>query len=219
MLAEAAESEEPHKIYNVSLRDSSDPNDQDDFADNLELIEDFVKETAEAWLEADVRVKELPARDPAIVPDTTKDLLAAINNSEASPVKESVERGRQLFQNDKGSCYKCHGREGKGDGQTNDYDDWAKDWAKDIGLDKPERHVPFIARGALPIRKVSPRNFQEGVFRGGDSPESLFRRISLGIEGTPMPAAPVAPEEIWDLVNYVRSLKVEQADDLPKKVD
>lgn len=206
LLFEAADSEEPDRIYNVSLRDSDDEKDQRSFEKSVELLEEFIEDVGNDWLEAEDKVQEAPARDPALVPDNVNELLAIAANPADSPVKDSIARGKALFQADRAACYKCHGKEGKGDGENNDYDDWAKDWAKPVGLDKPERHLPYIARGALPVRKVSPRNFEEGVFRGGSQPEKLYQRIALGIDGTPMPAAPLQPEEIWDLVNFVRSL-------------
>jgi hypothetical protein len=53
-----------------------------------------------------------------------------------------------------------------------------------------------------------PRDFREGLYRGGSSPEQLYRRIAAGIDGTPMPAASIPANDIWHLVNYVRSLAV-----------
>ncbi len=191
------------RLYDPSLKES----DPEAFEEQWEIIEDYVLDEADAWVEAPERVKEVPSRDPSVVPDTTEELLARIAAGD-SLVLASVQRGRELFLTEKASCSKCHGKEGRGDGQTNDYDDWAKEWTKKFGLDPEDEanHIPLIARGALPVRKVAPRNFEEGVFRGGSSPEALYQRIWLGIEGTPMPAAAVDPSDIWDLVNYVRSL-------------
>jgi hypothetical protein len=59
-----------------------------------------------------------------------------------------------------------------------------------------------------------------GIYRGGRRPLDIFRRIHQGIAGTPMPAAgrdeknptgALKPEEIWNLVDYVRSLPFEDA--------
>ncbi len=106
------------------------------------------------------------------------------------------------------ACAKCHGKEGRGDGPQQDYDDWTKEWTLRIGIDPSDydAQVPLIARGALPPRKISPRDFRQGEFRGGSAPEQIYRRIAVGIDGTPMPAATIPPEEIWHLVNFVRSL-------------
>jgi hypothetical protein len=61
---------------------------------------------------------------------------------------------------------------------------------------------------ALKPRTIPPRNLRQGIYRGGRRPLDLYYRIHAGINGAPMPAAAgtVSPEEIWHIVNYVRSL-------------
>lgn len=194
-------------LYNPALKDSEDEDDQLMYEDQIYLLEDTVIRIAENWSEAQEEAFELPERDPALVPDTAAEVLTAVVESPDSEVAASVARGKTLFVSEKAACAKCHGKDGKGDGQTNDYDEWSKDWIKGIKPEDEEAQIPLIARGALPLRNVAPRNFHEGVFRGGKSPEQLYQRIALGIEGTPMPAAAVEPEQIWDLVNFVRSLE------------
>ena len=180
------------------------------------ILEDFVFEVAESWLGAEERFFELPERDESIVPASFDALRSATASDADSPVKASVLRGKELFLSDAAACAKCHGKEGRGDGQTNDYDDWTKDWTKNFNVSPTDEqsHIPLIARGALPVRKVAPRNFESGLFHGGNTPEKLYRRIAQGIDGTPMPAATLKPEQIWDLVNFVRSMskKSEEAD-------
>lgn len=202
--------EEPESLYDPSLKLSENEDDVELFEEQEELAADFALEVAESWARAENSVREIPDRDKSLVPDTFEQVLAALASSGDSPIKESVARGKELFLSEKTSCAKCHGKGGLGDGQTNDYDEWTKEWTSKFGLDPKEEaaHVPLIARGALPVRNVSPRNFSEGVFRGGRTPEKLYQRIALGIEGTPMPAASVGPEQIWDIVNFVRSLYV-----------
>ncbi len=71
----------------------------------------------------------------------------------------------------------------------------------------------MAGRFRLPIQKLRPRDFTKGLFRGGDEPTDIFWRVHVGIKGTPMPAggpAPgsrgvLTPEQIWDVVSYVRS--------------
>jgi mono/diheme cytochrome c family protein len=72
----------------------------------------------------------------------------------------------------------------------------------------------------LPARHAIPRNLREGVMRGGSRPLDLYWRISAGIRGMPMPAAgPPGPgqkgtlteQQIWQIVDYVRSLPFEPA--------
>lgn len=100
---------------------------------------------------------------------------------------------------------------------TLDFDDWTKEYSTRIGLTPDDREAirPFRKAGALTPRPVKPRNLQDGVFRGGGDPASLYRRISQGIAGTPMPAVEVVAEDngkgltedqMWDLVRYIQSL-------------
>lgn len=199
-------------LYNPALKDSEDEDDQLMYEDQIYLLEDTVIRIAENWSDAQEEALKLPERDPALVPDSVEEIRLALNDSD-SAIAASVSRGKILFASEKTACAKCHGKDGKGDGQTNDYDEWSKDWIKGIKPEDEEAQIPLIARGALPLRNVSPRNFHEGVFRGGKTPEHLYQRIALGIEGTPMPAAAVEPEQIWDLVNYVRSLEDPKPDE------
>ncbi|MEX2093322.1 MAG: c-type cytochrome [Pirellulales bacterium] len=77
-----------------------------------------------------------------------------------------------------------------------------------------------VAAGLLPPRNAIPRDLRNNMFRGGRRPLDLFRRIHQGIAGTPMPAGgPAAPgaqgtlteQEMWQIVDYVRSLPFEPA--------
>lgn len=87
-------------------------------------------------------------------------------------------RGRQVYM---ASCASCHGDSGHGDG---------------IGK-------PLDERG----RPISVRDLTRERFRGGTSGEAIYRRIVCGIPGTPMPAAQnIAPDDVWQLVDYVRYL-------------
>lgn len=54
------------------------------------------------------------------------------------------------------------------------------------------------------------RDLVAGRMKGGEDPLSLYRRIELGIPGAPMPAySPESedPNEIWDLVHYLASIR------------
>ncbi len=98
------------------------------------------------------------------------------------PLPESVANGRRLFI--LAECWTCHGMLGKGDGPSSRRlkDDWG------------HRIVPADLTVA--------RNW-----RGGHRPEDIFRSISVGIGGTPMPSFgdALSEEQIWDLVNYLLS--------------
>jgi mono/diheme cytochrome c family protein len=101
---------------------------------------------------------------------------------------ESVGRGRIVFE--KLGCVSCHGSQGKGDGPQ----------AQD---------AKFINENGT---RAYPRDLTAGVYKGGGEVHDLFRRVYLGIPGTPMPANGVtaSKQEIIDVVHYVRSLPVQQ---------
>jgi mono/diheme cytochrome c family protein len=180
----------------------------EEFPDQLEFAQDLTLEIAESWLEAPERIKDVPESPDSLVPVTMDELQLALHEDGDNPVKESVKKGKEIFLSEQAACAKCHGIEGRGDGQNQDYDDWTKEWTLRIDIDPNDaaEQVPLIARGALPPRKIVPRDFREGLFRGGSEPEHIYRRIAAGIDGTPMPAASIPPEDIWHLVNFVRSL-------------
>jgi mono/diheme cytochrome c family protein len=182
------------------------------------LVDETLVPIAEKWKaasDAQIAVPEMPA---------DIDMVA------------SIAKGRELFYGDKANCVKCHGVTGLGDGQANDYDDWNKaivEINKEImgGLAKAgetstsgmsaeeaaehRKQVAWLGRfsnvidgDALRPRTIPPRNLRTGVYRGGRRPLDLYYRIHAGINGAPMPAAKgtVPPEDIWHIVNYIRSL-------------
>jgi mono/diheme cytochrome c family protein len=72
----------------------------------------------------------------------------------------------------------------------------------------------------LPPRNAIPRNLRDGVFRGGRRPWDIYHRINQGISGTPMPGGgpasagaqgTLSDEEIWSIVDYVKSVAFEPA--------
>lgn len=193
-------------IAGEHLFDESSP----DFEEQLATAQEFATDIADAWLAAEESIREVPEPEDIPVPATTAEVIAAAGSVESSPIKESIAKGKQIFASELSACGKCHGPEGYGDGPTIDYDDWTKDWTLRINIDPLDEaaQVPLIARGALPPRAIVPRDFREGLYRGGSSPEQLYRRIAAGIDGTPMPAASIAVNDIWHLVNYIRSLAV-----------
>ena len=116
----------------------------------------------------------------------------------------SVQRGRELYVSQKTKCDVCHGPNGKGDGRaTKDF--WRRPESgenyREPGLHDYWGHVN------------QPWDLSTGRYRGGNSPEDLYRRIYAGIGGTAMPAyggVVLNEAELWDLVNYVRSLHPEK---------
>lgn len=95
---------------------------------------------------------------------------------------QAVARGKQLYVRQ--ACDKCHGDEGRGDGQQQMVDD-----------------------EGYPTR---PRDFTRGIFKGGHDPASVYRRIAYGMPGTPMPSSELTPSQIIDLSHFILSLSDEQ---------
>ena len=99
------------------------------------------------------------------------------------PYPESVASGRRLYLD--AECWTCHGMLGKGDGpsSTTLTDDWG---------------YPI-----LPADLTVSRNW-----RGGSRPRDIFRSLSVGIGGTPMPSwgEALTEDQIWDLTNYLFSI-------------
>ncbi len=98
----------------------------------------------------------------------------------------SIARGRDLYIE---GCANCHGQTGRGDGPSAPY------LSDDTGI---------------PIR---PPNYARAAFKGGSDPAALFKRISAGMPGTPMPAyADAYPErDRWDMVAFLQSLITNQS--------
>lgn len=188
------------------------------FEEDWGYTEEYATDIAGAWLEAEDQIVDVPEA-PADLPvaESYADVVKFRQGDQAEAFEQSVKRGQELFVGKVAACSKCHGEQGLGNGQTTDYDDWTKDWTSRVGL-KPEdltSLVPLLARGALKPQNAMPRNFAEGVFRGGASSEDLYRRITQGIEGSPMPAATFVDGEfeqkdVWHLINFIRSLQTEE---------
>ncbi len=213
--AEDIDFESGETLFDVKL----ELTDAEKFKEQLSNVEETLGAIGDSWLEAVDRVKDVPEPPAELpVPQTRAEVLAAKVAPDESLLKKSIERGHEVFQSEMAACGKCHGKEGYGDGVNIDYDDWTKEWTMRIGIEPTDEasQIPLVARGALPPRRILARDFRLGLFRGGSEPERIYRRIAEGIDGTPMPAAAVPPEDIWHLVNYVRSLESppEPADDV-----
>lgn len=132
--------------------------------------------------------------------------------------RQSIARGREIFYGPIANCFSCHGESGLGDGQRDFFDEWSGEW---VEKNAPEATEEYVHLGALPPRNLVPRNLRLGVYRGGRRPVDLYWRLVNGIDGAQMPAVPMlaadAPpgskgltqQDLWDLINYVRSLPYE----------
>lgn len=199
------DTEESGRLVSVALKEK----DAELYDEQLAEVQGIVGGVVERWSTAGEFVTEIPQRP------------ASLDADEASR-KKSIDDGRNLFYGI-GGCAKCHGNSALGDGQTTDYDNWAKEIMVPPNEELLEEYIHL---GALPPRNIRPRNLRLGSFRGGRRPIDIYRRIRNGIEGTPMPAAtlktPSSPsgmtqEQIWNLVDYVRNLPYEPLSQPPKQ--
>jgi cytochrome c oxidase cbb3-type subunit 2 len=95
---------------------------------------------------------------------------------------ELVARGKDLYV--KAKCFQCHGAGGKGDGPS-------------AGELKDLAGFPIL-----------PADFTRGQFKGGSNVRDIFRTMTLGLDGTPMPsfADSMSEPERWAISYYVLSL-------------
>lgn len=166
------------------------------------VVEGALQPVIDLWARADGMVVDPPER-PAEAAIETPEQLAA-----------SIEAGRKLFLDTKrGQCVNCHGPTGLGDGGQVIFDVW-NEAKEQLRKSDPDRVAELYS---LPIQRLQPRNLRLGIYRGGRRPVDLYRRIHSGIKGANMPAAGatpakpdgLSPADIWNLVDYVRSLPYE----------
>ena len=103
--------------------------------------------------------------------------------SAPASTNESIALGKKLYEEN--GCVKCHGTLGRGDGPSAPTltDDWG-----------------------YPIRAADLA--QSWTFRGGSSREDIFRTMSTGLNGTPMPSFldALPPEQRWAITDFIVSL-------------
>jgi cytochrome c oxidase cbb3-type subunit 2 len=99
-----------------------------------------------------------------------------------APTEAVLTRGQQVWQSAK--CWECHGQTGMGDGE------------KAAGL-KDDLGFPIV-----------PADLTSGQFKSGASVADIFRTITTGLSGTPMPSfgASFSDEDRWALSYYILAL-------------
>jgi mono/diheme cytochrome c family protein len=96
---------------------------------------------------------------------------------------ESIKRGADLFQSN--NCWSCHGKDGRGHG--------------------PSAASLTDSQG----NPITPFDFTSGrEFKCGDTNREMFRDLLTGLDGTPMPSFTdsMKPDQMWDVVHYIRTL-------------
>ena len=98
------------------------------------------------------------------------------------PSQARVNQGKQVWQQAK--CWECHGQQGRGDGEK------AAGLKDDFGF------------------TIVPADLTTGQFKSGADVKDIFRTMSTGLSGTPMPSFndTVSEDDRWALSYYVLSL-------------
>jgi cytochrome c oxidase cbb3-type subunit 2 len=98
------------------------------------------------------------------------------------PTQQLLDRGKEVWEQAK--CWECHGKTGKGDGE------------KAAGLKDDEEFT------------MVPADLTLGQFKSGPAVEDIYRTITTGMSGTPMPSYrdSFPDEDRWALSYYVFSL-------------
>jgi mono/diheme cytochrome c family protein len=124
-------------------------------------------------------VKSFSTRFEEEKPGETVQLPAETPNS-----AESAQHGAELFQNM--NCWACHGKEGRGNGPS----------AKTLTDSRGFPITPFDLTSGMQLKC-------------GDSGRAMVRDLITGLDGTPMPSFldAMKPEEAWDLVHYIETLR------------
>jgi cytochrome c oxidase cbb3-type subunit I/II len=99
-----------------------------------------------------------------------------------APSQAMLDRGKQVWEVAK--CWECHGKTGKGDGEK------AAGLKDDLGF------------------AVVPADLTSGQFKSGSAVEDIFRTMTTGLSGTPMPSYrdSLPEEDRWALSYYVLAL-------------
>lgn len=157
------------------------PADRRLLAEHVLLLRREGAADVERQLAADAE-EELTADDLAARVASVTTPGEVLERAELGPSNaETIATGKELYAS-KG-CAACHGATGKGDGQQQMVDGEG-----------------FATR---------PRDLTLGIFKGNHDPLSVYRRLRLGLPGSPMPASSLTDLELGAMVHYVLSLSDE----------
>jgi len=98
------------------------------------------------------------------------------------PTQQLLDRGKEVWEQAK--CWECHGQTGKGDGE------------KSAELADDEDFT------------IVPADLTSGQFKSGPAVEDIYRTMTTGLSGTPMPSYrdSLPDEDRWALAYYVLAL-------------
>jgi cytochrome c oxidase cbb3-type subunit 2 len=103
-----------------------------------------------------------------------------------SPSRDLIALGKRMYVD--AGCNQCHGPEGKGDAPS------ANELKDESG------------------NSIVPTDLTLKPFKSGPGPEDLYRTLSTGLNGTPMPTygGVLTPKERWALVFYILSIATQE---------
>jgi mono/diheme cytochrome c family protein len=114
--------------------------------------------------------------------ETEKPGRAVATKPKPSESSRLIALGKSKYE--EAGCAQCHGRDGRAESASTNglKDDWGE--------------------------PISATDLTLKPFKSGPNPEDLYRTISTGLNGTPMPsyADVLTPEERWSLVFYIFSI-------------
>ena len=137
-----------------------------------------IREQFTTWLHANDEIVDPEEVEQTVVARTTPGVLVARPTFPPNTPAADA-RGKQIYARQ--GCASCHGETGTGDDENPLFDD----------------------KG----RPTWPRDLVHDEFKGGNTPESIYLRILLGMPGTPHPSSvSLTDDQIRDLVQYCRTL-------------
>lgn len=109
------------------------------------------------------------------------------------PTEELVQNGRSIYINE-GRCWTCHGGPGMQEGEPHDFP-----WGE--GPSAPTLKDDW----GFPIEAT---DFTRGIFKSGPDVKDIFRTMTTGLNGTPMPSfsGNLTEEQRWAISYYLLSL-------------
>lgn len=133
----------------------------------------------------DAEVKALVDYLKKFSADTFETKGTPIKIGKPSASKEKlISEGRQMYE--KGKCWECHGKAGRGDGEKGWQEKFKDDWGS----------------RTYPADQTSPWEY-----RKGSDVQDIFTTITVGIDGTPMTSYgdTTTDEQRWALAYFVKS--------------
>lgn len=158
---------------------------------------------------SDAEVKALADYLKKFSPDSFETKGTPVKVGKPSAGKEKlIAEGKQMYE--KGKCWECHGKEGRGDGEKGWQEKFKDDWGDKI----------------YPADQTSPWEY-----RNGSELNDVFITITAGLDGTPMTSYgdTLSDEQRWALAYFVKSqqqtrklglaLRVKRVNAIPSSVD